>query len=949
MWCDLELEITAGTEPGAYTVSVDSPAGTAAGTIRLDAAALLGRRREMAASVLASALTTRSGLSMLERPVREVGTALFEAVFVERVYGRYTASVQEAGRRGKPLRVVLRLRAPELAGLPWEALYDTEAGEYLCQREPVVRYVETAHPDTPLTVDPPLRILGMVAAPRDLTRLDVAEEQRRLTDAITELAERGRVELVWVPAGNWAALQECLQDGPWHVLHFIGHGGTETDRGGLLALEDETTGRSSLVSATRFARLLHACRPVPRLVVLNACQSGEAAADDLLSSTAAALVHSGISAAVAMQFAVTDPAALAFARGFYRAVAHGTPVDEAVRLGRIAIDGTSEHTLEWVTPVLYLRTNDTRLFSLSTNPNPPPESVGGTPKEPQSADQTTREDTLHGLYTQAVDAAHDQRHADAIALFDRLLSLEPHYRDAAALRDAAHQTHRAAGSYQRARAAEAVGDWDTAIRAYQAVAAIDPGYRDTTARRDACQRARHITGLQDNLRRWAAAQRWDQVVAISDKLASLDPAAADPDHLATNAREQLAQRRRPDVGNLPPVFGGLSTGPTDPQSTIQHPWTVGHGPAAGWPPNSPPVRPASTGAPTTRTPRHPGRKPRRMIWIAVAAVAVVAAAAVGIALTHRSGGIPQSGEIPQSAALPNGTVIVTRNVDGWNDLYPVDSTTGQVGNRLTVDANLVGTGLDDPKQALKSPSPVISPDRKSIVYIVQSDLAHAAIRVMAANGTGDRDLFTTATGCQRYLPPAWNPVRQDELGLACLTVGDPMQFAMRIVKLDGTLVHEFDINDAWVDDLSFSPDGTTLAYFSGDPNDNAGSIFTVPVDGSSRPTNITHATTDRQPAWSPDGSEIVFSRSKSADRTDHVIVVMSADGSDQRVIGEGSGDDVDPNWSPDGKTIIFRSNRNQTNPFAYRYFLIDSNGDNVRLLSPDDQAQAVAEAAWSRR
>jgi len=362
--CDFELEITPGATRGAYAVAVNSPAGASAGTVRLDVAALLGRRRELAASVLASAVTTRAGLSGLERPVREVGRALFEGVFAGRVYGRYTASVQEAARRGEPLRVVLRLRAPELAGLPWETLFDPEAGEYLCQREPVVRYVETAQPATPLAVDPPLRILGLVAAPRDLPRLDVAEERRRLADAVADLHQRRRVELVWAPAGSWPVLQERLMAGPWHVLHFVGHGGTDPAGSGVLALEDEATGNAALVSAGRFARLLHACRPVPRLVVLNSCQSGEAAADDLLSSTAATLVHSGISAAVAMQFAVTDPAALAFARGFYQALARNHPVDEAVRLGRIAIDGTGEQTLEWVTPVLYLRTADTRLFTL---------------------------------------------------------------------------------------------------------------------------------------------------------------------------------------------------------------------------------------------------------------------------------------------------------------------------------------------------------------------------------------------------------------------------------------------------------------------------------------------------------------------------------------------------------------------------------------------------------
>src|ERR1019366_4889291 len=129
MSCDLELEITSGTAPGHYIITVDSPAGAASGQLRLDAENLLSRRREFASAVLASAVPTRGRLSAQELPVREVGQQLFEAVFAERVYGRYPASVQEAARRGEPLRVVLRLRAPELAALPWEAMFDPEADE----------------------------------------------------------------------------------------------------------------------------------------------------------------------------------------------------------------------------------------------------------------------------------------------------------------------------------------------------------------------------------------------------------------------------------------------------------------------------------------------------------------------------------------------------------------------------------------------------------------------------------------------------------------------------------------------------------------------------------------------------------------------------------------------------------------------------------------------------
>ena len=61
---------------------------------------------------------------------------------------------------------------------------------------------------------------------------------------------------------------------------------------------------------------------------------------------------------------VSDQAAVAFARGFYAALAHGRDLDEAVSAGRIAILGTGSDTLEWITPVMYLRGDETRLFTL---------------------------------------------------------------------------------------------------------------------------------------------------------------------------------------------------------------------------------------------------------------------------------------------------------------------------------------------------------------------------------------------------------------------------------------------------------------------------------------------------------------------------------------------------------------------------------------------------------
>jgi tetratricopeptide (TPR) repeat protein len=554
MSCDLELEITSGAAPGLYIITVNSPAGSASGQVRLDAESLLSRRRELASAVLASAVPTRGTLSPQELPVREIGRQLFEALFADRVYGRYTASLQEAARRGEPLRVVLRLRAQELAALPWEAMFDPEADEYLCQREPIVRYVETAQPATPLPVDPPLRVLGLVSAPRDLPALDVAEERRRLTDAIDDLGRHQQVELVWAARGTWPCLQEALLDGHWHVLHFIGHGGVDHGAG-VLALEDELNpDKTNLVSSARFARLLHACRPVPRLVVLNSCQSGEAAGD-LLSSTAASLVQSGISASVAMQFVVTDPAALAFSRGFYQALAHNHPVDEAVRLGRIAIDGTSENTLEWVTPVLFLRTDETRLFAVKR-----PDS-GDAPAHPvqPSREQGSRESTLRGLYMQSLAAMRTGRHAEAITLLDSLLALEPDYEDAADRRDAARRSQRSAASYHRGRTAEQAGNWASAVTEYTAVVDSEPDYRDASARLADCTRRQQVASLQEELRMHTRAREWRAVIAVSDELTALGVKSAEADRAVKTARQQIRREEEaPSPASEQPERQGLA-------------------------------------------------------------------------------------------------------------------------------------------------------------------------------------------------------------------------------------------------------------------------------------------------------------------------------------------------------------------------------------------------------
>jgi len=299
------------------------------------------------------------------------------------------------------------------------------------------------------------------------------------------------------------------------------------------------------VEASRLADLLGEAEPRPRLVVLNSCSSGETGVQDLFSGTAAALVRSGISAVAAMQFTVSDGAAIAFARGFYTALASGRRVDEAARSGRISILG-APGTLEWVTPVLYVRGETTQLFTFTGSPTPRPGTTASS--GPEAAPATTpdrqRRAELSALYVEARAELRLEHYDTAIGLFDDLLTLDPRYPDAADLRDLAQRGRQLAATYYLAVEAEDAGDWVSAARAYDELLRADPAYRDAAARKAACETRQKVADLQAELRYHAYAGRWQTVLDVDAELTRIDPSSANPDRLADLARSTLDARPR---------------------------------------------------------------------------------------------------------------------------------------------------------------------------------------------------------------------------------------------------------------------------------------------------------------------------------------------------------------------------------------------------------------------
>src|SRR5215211_7821982 len=492
-YLDFELEIREGESRG-YAVAVRSPAGEAQEQMSFpfDERQLRDKLKDLEIALLRSG-DTRRALSTEERTVQEFGQSLFEAVLVGKVGTCYYRSMDQAQQEGKGLRLKLHVKPPKLTVLPWEFLYDPDRYEYLCfsRDTPIVRYTDLRQPVGRLTVEPPLRILGMVASPRDLDPLDVEHEKNLMDEAIEDLQADGLVNLTWLEGETWQDLQRAMRrDGPWHIFHFVGHGDFDlTAQEGLIAFTERETGRRHLLRSRDLARLLDG-HPYLRLVFLNSCEGARGSEGDPFSGTAATLVRRGIPAVVAMQYQITDKAAIEFCSAFYESLADGLPVDAAVTEARVAV--SMDSMLEWGTPVLYMRSRDGRLFDISTDKRPSEQPLGITDQEElhehqeRTAREKERKERLDTLYSQARRSHQNQEWQAVVDIFEQIRAEDSDYPDSegllASARDALEaqeHTQRVAALYDRGERHINAEEWQNALECFEEIQRLEPGYRQT--------------------------------------------------------------------------------------------------------------------------------------------------------------------------------------------------------------------------------------------------------------------------------------------------------------------------------------------------------------------------------------------------------------------------------------------------------------------------------------
>jgi hypothetical protein len=305
----------------------------------------------------------------LPPPVLLEAQALHAAVFQDALR-ELSAHLLEASKN-QPLLQRLFIFDRDLQSVPWEALCERDSSVDFwgsSDKLLIARGVTSARPWEPREVRGAVRVLAI--APSSDERALLA-----LREALGPSIDAGEVDWLDPIAGPYVSpthLFEKLRAGKTpHVIHFLGHGGVDTNQHPVLRLADDEDGEEVWIKAEALAQELSASFGGDlRLIVLEAC---EGAKSGVFGSAAEILSRAGADAVVAHLWPVKSDVARACSSAFYRSLT-GAKSD----FGNVAASlGAARRSLllesaEGFSPVVYLRGAGAAIFRFEGRKLSPP-------------------------------------------------------------------------------------------------------------------------------------------------------------------------------------------------------------------------------------------------------------------------------------------------------------------------------------------------------------------------------------------------------------------------------------------------------------------------------------------------------------------------------------------------------------------------------------------------
>ena len=230
---------------------------------------------------------------------------------------------------------------------------------------------------------------------------------------------------------------------------------------------------------------------------------------------------------------------------------------------------------------------------------------------------------------------------------------------------------------------------------------------------------------------------------------------------------------------------------------------------------------------------------------------------------------------------------LTQNTDG--DGFPALSPDGKKiafeSNRRRVEGEPMNTSdlfvmnTDGTEQTwlIRGSSATWSPDGKNIAFHASASGTALPIKPDPGAATFDSDIFVA-------------------------NVDDVLEYGAGRRNLTNS-------PEAIDDDADWSPNGDQIVFTSHSVTDNhlnsiTAEVYVINADAMGAPARLTNnVEEERAPAWSPDGTRIVFMCRRGG--SDFEICTMNADGTGQVQLTDNTVGDFTPTWSPDGGRIVF--------------------------------------------